>query len=257
MKLQDIITKNVILTKEELSKDSDLVKQIQLRLRDCGLLATASISGIYNTDTDVALKEFCEIKFSRSYTDAKFGAGFAKQLIEHKIFELPSLNALRALSPKTPSSTLQKFLPFLRNKMGTRLRTAHFLAQIAHESGDFNYVRELASGDAYEGRTDLGNTQPGDGRKFKGRGLIQITGRANYTELGNSLKVNLLDNPTLLETPELAVNSAVWFWNKNKLNTYADNDDAIRITRIINGGTNGLSDRLDKLTKIKGFYGLT
>ena len=126
-------------------------------------------------------------------------------------------------------------------------RETHFLAQIAHESGGFHYVRELASGDAYEGRSDLGNTEAGDGRKFKGRGLIQITGRANYRECGAALGVDLEANPELLESPENACRSAGWFWDKHHLNDLADRGDIRGITKRINGGLNGYQDRLSYL----------
>jgi putative chitinase len=122
---------------------------------------------------------------------------------------------------------------------------AAFIAQVMHESGGCKYVREIASGSAYEGRKDLGNTEKGDGVKFKGRGLIQITGRANYTELGLAFKIDLVNNPELLEEPEYAAMSAAWFWNSRRLNRYADGTAAgfITITKRINGGTNGLKDR--------------
>lgn len=126
----------------------------------------------------------------------------------------------------------------------TPARQAAFLAQIAHESGSLRYVRELASGAAYEGRKDLGNTEPGDGVRFKGRGLIQITGRANYAECGVALSLPLLDQPTLLEEPINAALSAAWFWDSRGLNALADNGDFERITRRINGGLNGQTDRL-------------
>lgn len=129
------------------------------------------------------------------------------------------------------------------------VRIRHFIAQVAHESGEFRYVLEIASGQAYEGRKDLGNTQPGDGVKFKGRGLIQITGRSNYERcsLGLFGDKRLLDNPELLEEPVNAVRSACWFWQANNLNALADKDDVRAVTRRINGGYNGLEHRAQLL----------
>lgn len=124
-----------------------------------------------------------------------------------------------------------------------------FLAQIGHESGELRYVRELASGSNYEGRKDLGNTQPGDGVRYKGRGLIQITGRRNYALCGLGLDLPLLENPELLEVPENAAMSAGWFWHNNNLNALADLNLFDKITRRINGGNNGEADR-------KRIYGL-
>lgn len=168
---------------------------------------------------------------------------------------------LRAIAPFGAASQIRKFVPQLNRTMAefginTRLRQAHFLAQIAHESGEFNYVEEIASGEAYEGRADLGNTQPGDGRRYKGRGLIQITGRANYTDVSRALQVNVVSNPTLLSSDELAARSAGWFWQKSGLNAIADQDDVVRVTRVINGGTNGLSDRIQKLAAAKRVFGI-
>lgn len=128
----------------------------------------------------------------------------------------------------------------------TPARQAAFLAQIAHESGSLRYVRELASGDAYEGRADLGNTDPGDGRRFKGRGLIQVTGRANYAACSMALYGDfqtLMLRPELLEETAPACRSAAWFWATHGLNTLADVGDFARITRRINGGTNGSTER--------------
>lgn len=128
--------------------------------------------------------------------------------------------------------------------ISTKARQAAFLAQVGHESGQLRYVREIASGAAYEGRKDLGNTEPGDGIKFRGRGLIQITGRANYKKCGDAIGYDLIANPEFLESPVLACRSAAWFWARHGLNVLADKGDNISITRAINGGTNGLADRL-------------
>lgn len=129
----------------------------------------------------------------------------------------------------------------------TPLRQAHFIAQVAHESDEFNALEEYASGEDYEGREDLGNLQPGDGVRFKGRGLIQVTGRANYKRCGDALGVDLIRHPTQLSEPELACRCAGWFWDSNQLNGDADRDDVQTVTRIINGGFNGLDHRLQLL----------
>jgi putative chitinase len=127
-------------------------------------------------------------------------------------------------------------------------RMAGFLAQLAHESGQLRYVRELwgptPAQRGYEGRKDLGNIHAGDGMRYLGRGLIQVTGRANYDTCGKALNVDLLSNPELLETPELACRSAAWFWATHGLNELADAGEWEKISRRINGGTNGLAERL-------------
>lgn len=138
----------------------------------------------------------------------------------------------------------------------TPIRVAMFIAQLAHESGEFRYVRELASGEAYEGRLDLGNTEPGDGVRFKGRGLIQITGRTNYTYCGEALNLDLLNYPELLEEPMHAARSAGWYWHSRGLNEIADTGDFIKITRRINGGTNGLADRMKYFDRARRVFGL-
>lgn len=133
----------------------------------------------------------------------------------------------------------------------TPLRQAHFLAQIGHESGQLRYVKELASGAAYEGRKDLGNSQVGDGIKFKGRGLIQLTGRHNYTALMMALDIDSIEHPELVELPDNAARSAAWFWWNNNLNVLADRDDLVNVTKRINGGTNGIDDRSMLLKRAK------
>lgn len=117
----------------------------------------------------------------------------------------------------------------------TPQRQAAFLAQLAVESGELRYVCELASGEAYEGRADLGNIEPGDGVRFKGRGLIQITGRSNYASCGSALGLDLLADPELLESPANATRSAAWFWQSRGLNELADAENFRRITIKING----------------------
>lgn len=156
------------------------------------------------------------------------------------------------------------YLPYL-NKYApvygvtTTLRMAHFLAQIAQESGQLKYVRELASGAAYDtGKKAqaLGNTpeKDGDGQRYKGRGLIQITGRTNYKDVSKALGVDFIAHPEKLEEPEYAVASAYWYWQSHGCNELADMNDSVKVTRRINGGTNGLDDRLRYLGRAKQVF---
>ena len=129
----------------------------------------------------------------------------------------------------------------------TPQRQAAFLAQVGHESGGLHWTVELwgptPSQTKYEGRVDLGNTHLGDGYRFRGRGLIQVTGRDNYARMGRALGVDLEADPDLLATPKLAARSAGCFWQSHGLNTYADLGEFEKLTRRINGGLNGLDDR--------------
>lgn len=138
--------------------------------------------------------------------------------------------------------------------LDTELRFAHFMAQLMHESGSFRYMEELASGAAYEGREDLGNSQPGDGVRYKGRGPIQLTGRANYRHFGNALGFDLERHPQLAAIPSIGLLAACEFWSQKGLNAFADKDDLLTITKRINGGTNGLADRRAKLAQVKGWF---
>jgi putative chitinase len=128
-------------------------------------------------------------------------------------------------------------------EINTAQRVRMFLAQIGHESGQLRYTEELASGQAYEGRTDLGNNQVGDGPRYKGRGLIQITGKRNYTLLGLALDLPLLEHPELLKELPSSCDSSGWFWKQNNLNALCDLGLFEKLTRRINGGLNGYADR--------------
>lgn len=135
---------------------------------------------------------------------------------------------------------------------GNRLNM--FLAQLAHESDGFKTTREYASGAAYEGREDLGNVHDGDGRRFRGRGLIQLTGRANYEKFNEVLPadIDIIEYPELVEEFPLALTASIWFWQTRKLNEVADLGDFRRITKKINGGYNGLADREHYLSIVEG-----
>ncbi|AKJ00559.1 putative chitinase [Archangium gephyra] len=159
-----------------------------------------------------------------------------------------SLQQLRAIMPNLSQAKAEAYLPHLNRAMAeaginTPQRKAAFLAQLAHESGEFRYMEEIASGAAYEGRADLGNTQPGDGVRFKGRGPIQLTGRSNYRAAGRALGIDLENNPTRAADPDVGFRTAAWFWNSRNLNTYADAGNFREVTRRINGGYNGLASR--------------
>ncbi|OZY41613.1 chitinase [Pseudomonas fragi] len=144
------------------------------------------------------------------------------------------------------------FVPVLNTAMsryqivGTK-RVAAFIAQIDHESGQLNYVKEIwgptVAQAKYEGRKDLGNTVAGDGSKYRGRGLIQITGRTNYIACGEGLGLDLVKQPELLEKPQHACMSAAWFWATKGLSTLADAGQFEKITQRLNGGQNGAADR--------------
>lgn len=136
--------------------------------------------------------------------------------------------------------------------LDTPLRLAHFMGQCAHESGGFIYMEEIASGAAYEGRANLGNTQPGDGRRYKGRGPIQLTGRANYRKFGSDIGIALEEHPEIAAVPSIGMMTACKYWKDRGLNELADADDLTGITKRINGGTNGLADRIARTSKAKG-----
>jgi putative chitinase len=138
----------------------------------------------------------------------------------------------------------------------TARRQAAFLGQVALESGELRYTREIADGVAYEGRADLGNIHAGDGPRFKGRGLLQITGRTNYDACGKALDLSLILNPDLLEVPAAASRSAAWFWQTHGLNELADMDAFGTITQRINGGYRGLDSRLRYWLAARHVFGL-
>lgn len=172
---------------------------------------------------------------------------------------------VRSLCPTGKAAIIEGLClawPDLATRYGidTPLRVAHFMAQIAHESDRFRTATEYASGAAYEGRKDLGNTTTGDGRRFRGRGLIQCTGRANYRAFTTWARANQPDAPDFEAQPDTlsefpwALLSAVWFWTTRGLNAYADADDVLTITRRINGGTNGLADRKGLLASAKRIF---
>eukprot|EP01017_Pseudomicrothorax_dubius_P037541 TRINITY_DN5516_c0_g2_i3.p1 TRINITY_DN5516_c0_g2~~TRINITY_DN5516_c0_g2_i3.p1 ORF type:complete len:199 (-),score=64.97 TRINITY_DN5516_c0_g2_i3:139-735(-) len=173
-----------------------------------------------------------------------------------------TVNALKQIFPQGGSKATA-FHPHLLKAMQSGgitncPRIAAFLGQLGHESGQFRYMEELASGAAYEGRRDLGNTQAGDGRRFKGRGPIQITGRANYAAMSKALGYDFIKNPTAAASPDWGFKVAVWYWNTRGLSQLADQNNQgayDKITRLINGGYNGKADRDQLWRKAKSVLG--
>ncbi len=152
-------------------------------------------------------------------------------------------NELYRFSPRM-ASYYDKLVPAMSEfEIDSKERQAAFLAQIAHESAKLRYWEEIASGAAYEGRKDLGNTHPGDGMRYKGRGPIQLTGRANYVKASAHFGIDFVSNPETVAHPDYGLRIAGWFWDTHGLNPLADTGNFDRITRIINGGYNGLAER--------------
>lgn len=181
----------------------------------------------------------------------------------------------------------EKYLPHINECMvkyeiNTVNRVAAFLAQIGHESGRLQFVEEnlnysatallrvfgkyfpsqnvaaryarkppMIANRVYANRMGNGNEASGDGWKYRGRGLIQLTGRNNYKACGTTLMIDLEKDPDWVKTPFGAVVTACWFWDKTKLNAFADKDDIVTISKKINGGTHGLEDRVDLYKKAK------
>ena len=139
----------------------------------------------------------------------------------------------------------------------TRLRICHFLAQAAHETDGFRTLVEYG-GPAwfarYDGRHDLGNTQAGDGARYRGRGIFQLTGRANYRRFGQILGLDLEAEPERAKEPATSLRVAFAYWSGRAINAAADADDVERVTKLINGGRNGLAERAHYLTMAKAIW---
>jgi putative chitinase len=246
------------------------VKTVQILLnRHCaalGLPAQVAEDGAIGPNTLAAIEAFQRQVVGMAHpsrcvhpggtTLAKLGAGLDDGLKAEKLRGI-MINAREAHLGKYAAALVAKMW---ERRISTPLQQAHFLAQVGHESGELRYAEEITSGRAYEGRRDLGNAQPGDGPRFKGRGLIQLTGRANYQQYGQAIGRDLVTNgqwTQVADDPNLAVDVACWYWETRRLNPYADQDDIITITRRINGGLNGLEDRQRLLARAKFFLGLS
>lgn len=159
-------------------------------------------------------------------------------------------STLIQILPGIPRHRVDEYLPLLNAAMAygqinTPARIAMFLAQVGHESASFRFLEEIADGSAYEGRADLGNTQPGDGRRYKGRGAIQITGRHNYGEFTEAMGVDFVSFPESVATPKWAFMSAGWYWRRHRINDPSDKHDVAGATRLINKALLHLRERTE------------
>lgn len=244
----------------------------------------------FRKDKDIVVssssKEEKEVK--KEVSDKK-----EEKKIEEKKIPLLTLEQLHSINNKYYIDTCTYYLDAFNKvlpsfEINTPLRVCHFLAQIIHESGylrakveNLNYSSQALSrvfskyfpsnsiaeeyerqpekiaNRVYANRMGNGDEDSGDGWKYRGRGLIQLTGKDNYKSCGNNLGLDLVNNPDLIiNDPEVNVKTACWFWKKNDLNSLADKDDITSITKRINGGINGLTDRKNKLDVCKKVLGL-
>lgn len=144
--------------------------------------------------------------------------------------------------------------------INTPVRKAAFMAQIGHESQGLIYSKELwgptLAQRRYQGRADLGNLQPGDGKRYMGRGFIQVTGRYNYAAAGVALQMDLIGHPEILEQHDMPALASAWWWWAHGCNELADAGDFDALTRRINGGLNGIEDRKARWAKAKAAFGV-
>jgi len=234
-------------------KDKDQIKDIQSKLNTLG--ENLDVDGIVGPKTIEAWKNFKKREYLLD--EELVGSGSLRILNERTVNiqdkVLIRVDQVKAVWGRTPSANLFRDLVSCLNtyQINTKPRICHFLAQTGHESAGGYWLLELASGTAYEGRRDLGNTQKGDGVKFKGAGVLQCTGRNNYQKLAN--KVN---DPKVMElgakyvAEKYPVTSAGVWWEDNRMNQFIDGGATVeQVSRRVNGGTNGLQDRIFRYNK--------
>jgi putative chitinase len=235
----------------------NLVKNSKFKLKH-----RIEIDGKAGTGTITAIELFQSSVVGMKTPDGLISVnGKTIQALKASLQKGLNANSFAAIMANGSQSKMLTYFPLFQTKLPqylitTPLRIAHFLAQVGHESLSLTYTEELASGDAYEGRQDLGNTEKGDGRRFKGRGFIQLTGRNNYAAYSKDSGLDLMKsgNETLISTvPVNALDVSLWFWKRQNLNKRADTDDVRGITRRVNGGYNGLEDRIKYLKRAKFF----
>ena len=161
---------------------------------------------------------------------------------------------LKAIMPRARQSDIALIIDplnetLVKYEINTPRRIAAFIGQVAQETMSLYYREEDASGIAYEWRKSLGNVQAGDGVRFKGRGLLQITGRVNYEHCARETGLDIVNHPQIAASPKGACEVSGWFWKVHGLNAHADLEEYVFISKVVNGGTNGLDQRLE-FTKV-------
>lgn len=239
MKLLDIISKNIILTKEHIQFDSELTKEIQSRVG-------VTDDGIWGLQTDAAVAFFCDSHNLNNDQTGLFGAFFASALLSGESGLLTKEQAISIFENSVSAPTLLDLNNCLqRFAINSKPRMTHFLSQVAHESGGLMYTKELASGAAYEGRQDLGNCKPGDGCLFRGCGFIQVTGRYWHTEFSKYIgDPKIISLGTAYTSEKYPASISGFWWMRNKMNGLCDRNPTIEeVTRRVNGGLAGIDSR--------------
>ncbi|MEL6349504.1 MAG: peptidoglycan-binding protein, partial [Myxococcota bacterium] len=223
----------------------DEIRDLQRDLSRLGF-APGPLDGLWGPRTEGAVQRFqrrAGLPASRTQT-AQTRRALRRFLKEAEERIVPVTRAdVVAITGRFPEEWVEPLNASIRWAHVTAGRLPAYLAQLGHESAGFRTLEEYASGEGYEGRPDLGNTEPGDGRRFKGRGAIQITGRHNYTRAGEALGLPLTERPELLLEPGHGFMASAWYWLDANLNAITDSGDFVALTRAINGGVNGLEHR--------------
>ncbi len=242
---------------QRVGERSGAVKNTEKILQKLGF-NPGTVDGLYSKNTQKALD-----RFRTAYSLGGRGQGVGPATLKALKAATRGISAsqLVRIMPGLDGARARKVLPHLNRAMSefgitTKERQAAFLAQLGHESLSLKYFEEIASGAAYEGRVDLGNVRPGDGVRYKGRGPIQLTGRANYRNVGRALGLPLERKPKMAARVSVGFRTAGYFWASRGLNGLADSRAIDAISLRINGGTNGLQDRRDRYALAKRVLGI-
>lgn len=248
MKLQDILRMGETISRDRLPGQLELTQQIQVRLLALGLLSSAA-DGHYGPRTAAALSAFCA---AFNLPTESVTPEVAKQLIQCR--KMPGICAAHVVSILgCPIADAQTYLPEVVAalkfyKIWRRPTAIATIATIGVETGGFRPICEYGGDryftEQYEARDDLGNFCPGDGPLFKGRGFVQITGRANYRRYGEKLGVDLENKPDLALEPKVSAQVLALYFYDRKVDVAAAAGDWIKVRRLVNGGTNGLDEFL-------------
>lgn len=198
-------------------------------------------------------------KMQQNLTAAGYDCGAPDGIIGRRtIAALMAYAGRRKINQRIEDIATQLNADFTAYDTRYRLEMIHFIAQACHESGGWLYLNEIwgptAAQKRYEGRKDLGNVQQGDGYRYRGRGIFQLTGRDNYRRYGAALGVDLEADPDLASQPALSATIACEYWKRANIKPKARADNIVAVTKAINGGTNGLKDRTEITHRLKAIW---